>query len=80
MHDTVGICYQNVDPERQLQVSDKAEANIKVTGPPKEPGRNRKPAFQPIQTTLEPYRKKAKITLFNYENHTHSPDQRESLS
>ena len=53
--------------------------HIKVTGPPKEPGRNRKPAFQPIQTTLEPYRKKAKITLLTMKSHTF-PDQRESLS
>ena len=69
LHDTVGICYQN---ERALvgnaSESDDTEDFQSTLDQPKEYGRSARRAFHMKQPILEPYRKKPKITMFDYGN------------
>ena len=61
LHDTVGICYQNVIQE--------TEANQNHAEKSPEPRRAKpKRSFVAKETALEPYRKKTKIKIFQYQD------------
>jgi hypothetical protein len=65
LHDTVGISYQNIRPddENEQEHDTKPEENLlKHSGT-----KSSKRSFQMNELVLEPYRKKAKMTNFNYE-------------
>ena len=65
LHDTVGICYQNIS-------TDRTESNRPIVGDiaraEEEPRRrHRKRTFTAEEHELTPYRKKPKVAVFNYE-------------
>jgi hypothetical protein len=61
LHDTVGICYQNVMEPTEYDQSDHADEI------PEPRPANAKRSFTAKETVLEPYRKKPKIKTFQYE-------------
>ena len=63
LHDTVGICYQNILPcGPTANVNENDDQHI-----PKEAKYKRKRAFEPREHVIQPYMKKPKITEFSYE-------------
>ena len=66
LHETVGICYQNV--EKNTPVVDSLDASIPgtVTKHIVSKRQSSKQAFVPNEITFEPYRKKPKMSSFSY--------------
>ncbi|MCG7875152.1 MAG: hypothetical protein N0C90_02335 [Candidatus Thiodiazotropha endolucinida] len=69
LHDTVGICYQNI-----CVTNAEPEINQPIQGPG--PSRKRKRAFDSsVETDPQPYRKKPKVKTFDYKCKTLEPPE-----
>lgn len=67
VHDTVGICFQNVPPAAVLQEDETSIASSSNRNSQQQKVKKHTPrAFTKEQKTLEPYRKKPKMSRFNY--------------
>ena len=62
LNDTVGICYKNA--EHEDEVNDQQQPDDDVQAP--NPTRSSMKSFKMQPTELEPYRKKARMTIFTY--------------
>ena len=67
LHDTVGICYQNVVEDVCAEKDGIVETIVQPELPKTHKNKAIRRAFQPTRRELEPYKKKPKIALFNYE-------------
>ena len=71
LHDTVGICYQNLTPqntEQNINLAREDSSDFGEAGPAAK--RPRKRSFEKQDIQLEPYRKKPKFSTFHYEKKT----------
>lgn len=64
LHDTVGICYQNISEQTQTTVTDEETSNAHQETT--RPGSTRR-SFTYKERNLEPYRKKPKMSQFAYD-------------
>ena len=66
LHDTVGICYQNIAPESSLY-HEGSSSTVTESGTATEFKPRSKRSFVLKETVISPYRKKPKITSFVYD-------------
>lgn len=68
LHDTVGICYQNMKNMREEESQEESQHVFESQRPLTQTDRRMKKlrSFQIQQNTLEPYRKKPKVDFFQY--------------